>query len=115
MFGGSLGLDVANQRYPCIVMELLEVNLSDVLWPSNRVCSLDEGQKISIGAQIAEALAYLNIRMIVHGDMKPENILLTEDMRPKLCDFGFAKECHNSLRVMSQQLSAIGGTAAYMV
>jgi serine/threonine protein kinase len=115
MFGGSLVFDASLERYPCIVMELLELDLAKVLWPANGVCTLDDGKKVSIGAQLADACAYLGVRMIVHGDMKPENILMTPDMRPKLCDFGFAREVQHSLRVMSSSLSSLGGTAAYMV
>ena len=91
MFGGSLVFDASLERYPCLVMELLEVNLAKVLWPAKGTCTLDDGQKVSIGAQLADASAYLNVRMIAHGDLKPENILMTADMRPKLCDFGFAR------------------------
>ena len=41
-------------------------------------------------ARIADALAYANRAGIVHRDLKPSNILLDEDDRPYIADFGMA-------------------------
>ncbi|KAA6390374.1 MAG: putative CAMK family protein kinase [Streblomastix strix] len=41
-------------------------------------------------AQIAQSVYPLHSNRIIHADLKPRNILLTEDMKVKLADFGLA-------------------------
>ncbi|XP_071729572.1 calmodulin-binding receptor-like cytoplasmic kinase 3 [Rutidosis leptorrhynchoides] len=55
---------------------------------------LDFSQRIEICIDIAHGLTYLHLRagdQIIHGDVKSTHILLTERMRAKVVDFGFAK------------------------
>ena len=70
-----------------LVEELIEGgSLHDVL--QKRKLSLQE--ILQITADIASGLSYLHPR-IVHCDLKPQNILLAEDGRAKIADFGIAK------------------------
>ncbi len=39
---------------------------------------------------LADALKYLHERRISHRDIKLENIIINEDLSPKLIDFGFS-------------------------
>lgn len=41
--------------------------------------------------QIASAMAFLHARGISHGDIKPENIMVTPDLHCKVIDFGFSR------------------------
>jgi len=46
--------------------------------------------------QIAEALAYAHSQRVIHRDIKPNNLLLSEDRRVmKIADFGVAKMTHD--------------------
>src|SRR5260370_8020130 len=42
-------------------------------------------------AEIATALAVAHRKGVIHGDVKPANILITTDDRVKLTDFGMAR------------------------
>jgi hypothetical protein len=52
---------------------------------------LPVAEALRIGGEIASALAYAHGRNIVHRDLKPENVLLDEDGRVRLADFGLSR------------------------
>jgi serine/threonine protein kinase len=64
------------------------------------------------GARLAEALQHAHERGILHLDVKPSNILLTDDGLPMLLDFNLAREPWTERRGAAAE--RVGGTLAYM-
>lgn len=63
--------------------------------------------------QVLDGLAYLHERNIVHRDIKPRNILVGQDKRFKIADFGSSKFKENALRDDIQSGTFVG-TPHYM-
>ena len=47
--------------------------------------------RLRLMLQVAEAIGHAHQRLVVHGDLKPSNILVTAEGRPKVLDFGIAE------------------------
>ena len=58
--------------------------------------AMPEPEAISSIRQIASALSYLHKKGIIHFDVKPSNVLRTEDGKLKLIDFGISKHYDES-------------------
>ena len=80
-------------------------SLADLLAERGR---LTPGQVVAVAAPVADALASAHRRGVLHGDVKPANILFTSDGEPLLTDFGVARTLG---LVTSDQVS---GTAEYL-
>ncbi|KAF2750865.1 hypothetical protein M011DRAFT_492248 [Sporormia fimetaria CBS 119925] len=77
--------------YLYIIMEY--VRQGDLQGYLNQHGSLSEDQARSVAQQILSALSYLHQSKIVHRDIKPDNILISEvePFKVKLSDFGLSK------------------------
>jgi predicted ATPase len=104
---------------PYLVMELLEGHsLRDDL--RGKPLSLD--RVIAIGAQIADGLATAHAKGIVHRDIKPGNIFVTERGVAKILDFGLAVTGYDQVPLMPLEtfigmagpISIPRGTLGYM-
>jgi serine/threonine protein kinase len=93
-----------------LVTELVE---GATLAQLNREGGLSDREIGEIGADLCEALDHAHSRAVVHRDIKPQNVLVTEEGEPraKLMDFGIARLTD------AAALTAPGdvvGTLAYM-
>jgi len=73
----------------------------------------------SIATQCCEGLQAAHEKSIIHGDIKPENIMLTAGNRVKILDFGVARRAWRAgtpddATQSMQTMTASGGTPAYM-
>jgi dual specificity protein kinase YAK1 len=73
----------------CIVFECLSKSLYDVILPTEKGLPLDMVRDYL--RQILEALITFKESELIHCDLKPENIMVDEDLKTlKLIDFGSA-------------------------
>ncbi|KAJ1269983.1 hypothetical protein BS78_06G020000 [Paspalum vaginatum] len=72
-------------------------------------------QRFNIALGVARGLAYLHhecLEWVIHCDVKPENILLDENLVPKIADFGLAKLLNRGSSNVN--VSRIQGTRGYL-
>jgi len=94
-----------------IVMELMEGDtLSDLI---RREAPMDEKRAAQIAKQIAAALSSAHKKKIVHRDVKPHNILIDDEGKVKITDFGIAKAV-NSGTIVNSKTSAVMGSVHYI-
>ena len=72
-----------------LVFEYVEKNLLEILQDSPR--GLEPKLIRHFMYQLCKAIKYLHDQNVIHRDVKPENLLVNENMDLKLCDFGFAR------------------------
>lgn len=91
-----------------LVMEYLPSrSLAEILETDG---ALPPEQVAKIGVQLADAMAAMHARGMVHRDIKPGNVLVADDGTAKLTDLGIAQWTEVTLTGSAQ----IGGTPGYL-
>jgi serine/threonine protein kinase len=93
---------------PVLVLEYLA---GETLRSRMTAGPLTLAEMVQYGVQIAQGLAYAHSHGIVHGDVKPENLMFTEDGRLKITDFGLARSFDGRTVTIDGKIS---GTPMYM-
>ena len=95
---------------PYMVMELVEGQpLQDAL---TRDSTLSLYEKVNVMMQVAEGIQFAHQKKVVHGDLKPENVMLVRGGGVKIIDFGVAHPATQS--IIFEPRSGIVGTIPYM-
>ncbi|QOV37190.1 serine/threonine protein kinase [Streptomyces ferrugineus] len=96
-----------DEGLPCIVMEYIpSLTLSDVLKQRG---ALPPAEAARVGRAMASALRAAHDAGVLHRDVKPANVLLGEDGRIVLTDFGIAMESGtSSLTKPGELIGSIG-------
>jgi hypothetical protein len=94
---------------PYLISEFVPgLSLADLL--TGRRFSAEETARVV--AELADALEYAHRQGVIHRDVKPSNILLDEENRPHLMDFGLAKYTEGGGNLTQE--GEVLGTPAYM-
>ncbi len=92
-----------------LVMEYLPTTLKDLIKKSGR---LEYPEAVRIAVQVCDALKSAHSTGIVHRDIKPRNILMTEDGTAKVTDFGIA--CDVSSQTATLEVAGAMGSVHYI-
>jgi len=92
-----------------IAMELMEGReLQELIYGKGRLLVTDA---LNIAIQVAAGLSYAHQRGVVHGDIKPSNVMVLGDNLVKIADFGIAKMASS---IEGKQDDGIYGTPPFM-
>jgi TolB-like protein/cytochrome c-type biogenesis protein CcmH/NrfG len=94
-----------------LTMELVEGKPLDRIIPAH---GLPADQIVDIGNALADALSAAHDKGIVHRDLKPANVMINNEGRVKVLDFGLAKEV-TQFGPEDETRAAAGNTQAGMV
>ena len=104
-----LEMDVDGDYY--LVMDLAHGDDLGKWMRQNKDAGLEA--KLAIVRQIASALDYAHSRKVLHRDIKPGNIMVSQAGRVQLLDFGLAAQISTSMSRTSRMVVSQSGTPAY--
>lgn len=78
--------------------------------------TLSTRDRLELLARVADAVQHAHHKGVIHRDLKPDNLLVTPDGRPKILDFGIARlarEDGDAVALLTREGELVG-TLAYM-
>ncbi|XP_052197786.1 LRR receptor-like serine/threonine-protein kinase HSL2 [Diospyros lotus] len=115
----KLLLSCIGEHFRILVYEYMENgSLGDILHGEKDEVVLDWPKRFSIAVGAAQGLAYLHhdcVPPIIHRDVKSNNILVDEDFRPRVADFGLAKTLQQDQNEsFNGAMSGVAGSYGYI-
>ncbi|XP_015570597.2 probable serine/threonine-protein kinase PBL7 [Ricinus communis] len=105
----------ADQHHRLLIFEFMPNGTLQYHLHHKQYQPLDWGTRLRIALDCARALEFLHentIPAVIHRDFKCSNILLDQNFRAKVSDFGFAKM--GSDKINGQTLTRVVGTSGYL-
>jgi len=108
-----LGIATDHVRRVGIVLELLEISLLELLHGTAEYKEYRtwHASLLSIASDVAKGVAYLHFNNVLHGNLKPGNVLLSDSWVAKVADFGSSA---NGKPGSATEGEGIHGTPSYM-
>ncbi|MFD9125133.1 protein kinase [Kitasatospora sp. NPDC059571] len=100
-----------DEQSPYIVMELVQGRTLGRVLAEQGALPVDRA--VGIAAAVCEALEVAHAAGLVHRDVKPGNIMITDDGGVKVVDFGIARAGSSGAQQLTQTATVLG-TAAYL-
>ncbi|MCG8648671.1 MAG: protein kinase, partial [Pirellulales bacterium] len=94
-----------------IAMELVEGQPLSALLATR---TLEAREAAMMLGQICDAIEFAHQNGILHRDLKPSNVIVDRSDRPRVTDFGLAKQLHLSSSSTTATLAGIAGSPSYM-
>lgn len=105
-------LDAAGVAHSYIVIDHVPAPRTIVEWCER--AALPERDRLRILLEACDAIAHAHAKGIVHRDLKPSNLLVGDDGRLRIVDFGIASGRDLMTTVSHTGLHSVVGTPAYM-
>ncbi|MEK0307313.1 Stk1 family PASTA domain-containing Ser/Thr kinase [Bifidobacterium favimelis] len=99
------------ERVPYLVMEYVKGQTLRAILKENGALSQRDTEQVMLG--VLNALEYSHHMGIIHRDIKPGNIMISEQGIVKVMDFGIARALDDSAATMTQSQGVVG-TAQYL-
>jgi serine/threonine-protein kinase len=80
----------------------------------DRTGPLPVEEAVELALQVARALSFAHQQGLVHRDVKPQNVLLNDDGRAKVTDFGIARSLDLDVQHGLTQTGTVMGTSDYI-
>lgn len=104
-----------SERCPCLCMDLVEgASLDRLLRPPVGEAPIPARREDEILRDVARAIGHAHARGIVQPDLKPENVLIAADGRPRITDFGLARDLSPDAMGLATGPGTRLGTPQYM-